>query len=127
MPIDQGGLASFSADGTKIAYNSIFRNFRTWKRYTGGLAQAISIYDLKNNSVEDVPHTEWTDTFPMWHGNTIYFTSDRGPEHHLNLYSYDLSSKQIEQLTHFTDFDVMWPSLGPGLHHLRERRLPLHL
>jgi tricorn protease len=32
----------------------------------------------------------------------------------LNLYSYDLNSKQIETLTHFTDFDVMWPSLGPG-------------
>ena len=113
LPLDQGGLASFSADGTKIAYNPIFRNFRTWKRYTGGLAQAISIYDLKNNTVEGVPHTDWTDTFPMWHGNTIYFSSDRGPEHHLNLYSYDLSSKQLEQLTHFTDFDVMWPSLGP--------------
>jgi tricorn protease len=49
----------------------------------------------------------------MWHGNTIYFTSDRGPEHKLNLYSYDLGSKQLEQLTKFTEFDVMWPSLGP--------------
>ena len=113
LPVDQGGITSFSPDGTKIAYNPIFRNFRTWKRYTGGLAQAIDIYDLKNNTVEYVPHTDWTDTFPMWHGNAIYFTSDRGPEHHLNLYSYDLGSKQIEQITHFTDFDVMWPSLGP--------------
>ncbi len=113
LPIDQGGLTSFSPDGTKIAYNPIFRNFRTWKRYTGGLAQSISIYDLKNNTVEDLPHTDWTDTFPMWHGDTIYFSSDRGPEHHLNLYGYDLNSKQVEQLTHFTDFDVMWPSLGP--------------
>ncbi len=114
LPMDQGGLTSFSPDGNKIAYNIIFRNFRQWKRYTGGLAQQISIYDLKNNAMEDgPPHTEWTDTFPMWHGNSIYFSSDRGPEHHLNLYSYDLSSKQVEQLTHFTEFDVMWPSLGP--------------
>jgi tricorn protease len=113
LPMDQGGLTSFSPDGTKVAYNQIFRNFRTWKRYTGGLAQSISIYDLKNNNVEDVPHTEWTDTFPMWSGNTIYFTSDRGSEHRLNLYSYDLSTRGIEQVTHFTDFDVMWPSLGP--------------
>ena len=114
LPLDQGGLTSFSPDGTKIAYNRVFRNFRTWKRYTGGLAQDIFIYDLKNNVLEQqLPHTDYTDTFPMWHGNTIYFTSDRGPEHRLNLYSYDLGSKQVEQLTKFSDFDVMWPSLGP--------------
>jgi len=113
LPMDQGGLLSYNADGTKIAYNRIFRNFRTWKRYTGGLAQDIYIYDIKNNVFEQqVPHTEYTDTFPMWHGNTVYFTSDRGPEHRLNIYSYDLSGKQVEQLTHFTDFDVMWPSMG---------------
>jgi tricorn protease len=30
------------------------------------------------------------------------------------LYSYDTASKQVEQLTHFSDWDVMWPSLGPN-------------
>jgi tricorn protease len=114
MPMDEGGLLSFSADGSKVAYNRIFRNFRQWKRYTGGLAQDITIYDIKNNVVDAViPHTDYTDTFPMWRGNTIYFTSDRGPEHRLNLYSYDRTSKQVEQLTKFDEFDVMWPSLGP--------------
>ena len=113
LPMDQGGVASFSADGSKIAYNQIFRNFRTWKRYTGGMAQVITVYDLKSNTSYDLPHTEWTDTFPMWHGNTIYFTSDRGEDHRLNIYGFDLGSKQVEQLTHYTDFDVMWPSLGP--------------
>ncbi|HYU47855.1 MAG TPA: DPP IV N-terminal domain-containing protein, partial [Terriglobales bacterium] len=49
MAMDEGGLLSFSADGTKVAYNRIFRNFRQWKRYTGGLAQDITIYDIKNN------------------------------------------------------------------------------
>jgi len=113
LPMDQGGLTSYNADGTKVAYNRIFRNFRTWKRYTGGLAQDIYIYDIKNNVFEQqIPHTEYTDTFPMWHGNTVYFSSDRGAEHRFNLYSYDLGSKQVEQITHFTDFDVMWPSLG---------------
>src|SRR5437667_9741110 len=123
LPMDQGGLLSYSPDGSKIAYNMIFRNFRTWKRYTGGLAQSITIYDLKNNSSEDLPHTEYTDTFPMWHENKIYFTSDRTPEcadtgspardcyfpeqsRKLNLYSYDLGSKQAAQLTHFTDWSV---------------------
>ena len=113
LPMDQGGLLSYSADGSKLAYNVIFRNFRQWKRYTGGLAQSITVYDLKSNTSFDLPHTEWTDTFPMWHGNTIYFSSDRGSEHKLNLYSYDIGSKQVEQLTHFDQWDVMWPSLGP--------------
>jgi tricorn protease len=114
MFMDEGGLLSFSADGTKIAYNRIFRNFRQWKRYTGGMAQDITIYDTKNNVVDAViPHTDYTDTFPMWRGTTIYFTSDRGAEHRLNLYSYDTGSKQVEQLTKFDGFDVMWPSLGP--------------
>ena len=127
LPIPEGGLMTFSPDGTKIAYNPIFRNFRTWKRYTGGLAQAIAIYDLKNNTVEDVPHTEWTDTFPMWHGNTIYFTSDRGAEHRLE--SLQLrSERKADRATHPLHRlrrDVAEP--GPGCHRLRERRLSLHL
>src|SRR5260370_19839931 len=114
MPMDEGGLLSYSADGTKIAYNRIFRNFRQWKRYTGGLAQDITIYDIKNNVVDQViSHTDYTDTFPMWRSYTIYLTSDRGPGHRLNLYSYDQGSKQDEQLTKFAEVDVMWPSLGP--------------
>jgi len=113
LALDQGGLASFNGDGTKIAYNRIFTNFRTWKRYTGGMVQDIYIYDLKNNVLEQqIPHTEYADTFPMWHGDLVYFTSDRGAEHRLNIYSYNLTTKQIEQITHFTEFDVMWPSLG---------------
>jgi tricorn protease len=114
MPMDQGGLLSYSSDGTKIAYNRIFRNFRQWKRYTGGMAQSITIYDLKNDVVEQtIPHTEHTDTFPMWHGDRVYFTSDRGSDHRLNLYGFNTGSKQIEQLTKYDQYDVMWPSLGP--------------
>lgn len=43
MPLDRGGFMSYSPDGKRIAYNRIFRNFRTWKRYHGGLGQDIDI------------------------------------------------------------------------------------
>ena len=112
LPVDKGGLTSFSPDGKRIAYNRIFRNFRTWKRYKGGLAQSIWIYDFSANHVEKISDYDGTTTYPMWHGNTIYFGSDRGPDQRMNLFAYDLGSKQTRQLTHFTDYDVDWPSLG---------------
>jgi tricorn protease len=114
LPVDKGGLTSFSPDGHEIAFNRIFRNFRTWKRYTGGMAQKISLYDFHTNHYEQIDNDyDGVDTFPMWHGGTIYFDSDRGTEHRMNLWAYDMKTKQVRQLTHFSEFDVNWPSLGP--------------
>jgi Uncharacterized protein related to the periplasmic component of the Tol biopolymer transport system len=48
----------------------------------------------------------------MWWGDAIYFTSDR--ERTLNLWRYDLKSRETRKLTSFTEFDVLWPSLGDG-------------
>jgi len=112
FPVDKGGVTSFSPDGTKIAYNRIFRNFRTWKRYYGGLAQDIWIYDLKTHEILRVTDWKGTDTHPMWHDNTVYFASDRGAEKRLNIWAYDLRAKQFRQVTAFKDYDVDWPSLG---------------
>jgi tricorn protease len=113
LPVDKGGLTSFSPDGQEIAFNRIFRNFRTWKRYTGGMAQKISLYNFQTNHYEQIDSDyDGVDTFPMWRGGIIYFDSDRGTDHRMNLWAYDLKTKQVRQLTHFTDFDVNWPSLG---------------
>lgn len=48
----------------------------------------------------------------MWTGSTVYFTSDR--ERTLNIYACDLPTKAVRKVTHFTEYDVLWPSLGPG-------------
>jgi tricorn protease len=48
----------------------------------------------------------------MWHQNKVYFVSDRDELKKLNLYAYDLATKQTKQLTTFTEFDVKFPSLG---------------
>ena len=112
--LPKGGLASYSPDGKKLAYNRIFRNFRTWKRYRGGMAQDIWIYDLTKDHLERITKFKGTDTFPMWQGDTLYFTSDRGPHQRANIHAYDFQTRKIRQLTHFKNFDVNWPSQGPG-------------
>jgi tricorn protease len=110
LPVPRGDLTSFSPDGTKIAYLETSQEFRTWKRYRGGWSLPIAIYDLKKNTYEELPKTAGMDMFPMWHGNSIYFISDR--EGIMNLYSYDLASKQTKKLTDYQEFDIKWPSLG---------------
>jgi tricorn protease len=111
LPLPEAGLTSFSPDGSKIAYNRTFRNFRTWKRYKGGLAQDIWVYDLNNNTVKRITDFEGTDTTPMWHQDKIYFVSDR--DRTANIFCYDLKTEQTRKITEHADFDVKWPSLGP--------------
>ena len=111
LPVPRGGFVSYSPDDTKIAYNRIFREFRTWKQYRGGMADDIWVFDLKSGSLENITNNPAQDLFPMWASNgKIYFVSERTPR--ANLFSYTLATKQTKQLTSFTDFDIKFPSLG---------------
>ncbi len=111
LQVPRASLTTFSPDGTKIAYLETSQEFRTWKRYRGGWSLPIAIFDLKKNSYEELPKTAGMDLFPMWHGNIIYFISDRDGV--MNLFSYDLGSKQTKKLTDYKEYDIKWPSLGP--------------
>ena len=112
MPLDKGGYFSWSPDGEAIAYNRIFRNFRTWKRYTGGLHQNVWTYNFKTGKSEQLTDWQGNDQDPMWYGHLVYFISDRSADARVNLFAYDLDTKQVRQITHFTDYDIDWPSLG---------------
>ncbi len=119
LPPHEGGPASLSPDGTKLAYSIKSREFRTWKRYKAGFAQDIWIYDLAENKIERITDYPGTDNFPMWIGNSIFFTSDRenvdsDEPQTLNIFSYDIAAKKIRQITHFDTYDVMRPSRGRG-------------
>jgi len=114
LPVPRGGFLSLSPDDTRMAYNRVFREFRTWKDYRGGMADSIWIFDFKSGAIENITNNPSQNIVPMWApNNRIYFLSDR--DRRLNLYSYDLASRQTAQHTRFTDFDIKFPSLGAGL------------
>jgi tricorn protease len=110
LPLPRGGFCSFSADGRKLAYNRVFREFRTWKRYRGGQADEVWIYDFDTKGLTKATENPAQDIIPMWKGNRIYFLSDR--DQRMNLFVVDLDTKQTRKLTTFTEFDCKFPSLG---------------
>src|SRR6184192_3707173 len=111
LPVPRGGFVSFSPDDSKMAYNRVFREFRTWKHYRGGMADDVWIYDFKTGATENLTDNPAQDICPMWGpDNKIYFISDR--DNRMNLFVIDLATKETKQLTHFTDFDIKFPSIG---------------
>ena len=65
------------------------QDFRTWKRYRGGWAPDIWLFDLKTFAARNITSNPANDAQPMWHGNTIYFISDRGADERNNIWALD--------------------------------------
>ena len=110
LEIPEGGGGMFSPDGKRIVYTPIDREFRTWKRYRGGRAQDVWIYDLERHTARQVTDSVATDNQPLWVGDSIFFTSDR--DYTLNLYRV-VEGGTPQKVTNHDDFDVLWPSAGP--------------
>jgi tricorn protease len=110
LPLPAGGFCSFSPDAKKLAYNRVFREFRTWKYYKGGMADDISVYDFATKKTTNITNTNTQEIFPMWFGDEIYFCSDR--DRTMNLFCYNLKSGETRKVTNFTDYDIKFPSAG---------------
>jgi tricorn protease len=108
LPMPISGAGDYSPDETRVVYSPLTRDFRSWKRYQGGWAQDLYVFDLENHEIEQITDHPRTDRDPMWIGDRIYFASDRTGT--LNLYAHDLASGATEQLTRSTRWDVRWPS-----------------
>ena len=113
FPVPYGANGSVSADGQWLAYTPHSRDHRTWKRYRGGTATDVWLFHLTDHTSQRISDWEGTDTQPMWHGRKIYYLSDGGPEHKLNIWVYDSESGERAQVTAHADYDVKWPAIGP--------------
>ncbi len=112
LAIINGGFGVLSPDDKKLCFTPVDREFRTWKRYKGGRASDLWIYDLQNNTSEQITDFKGTDQIPTWYGDNIYFASDRDLK--LNIYQYNTKTKDLKQMTKHADFDCMWPSGNNG-------------
>jgi len=115
LPLAYAEFGSFSGNGKQLALTFQTQIGRTWKRYRGGNVADIHIFNLLDNSSENISkNNDAGDEFPMWYRNNLYFISDRGTEKRMNLWYYDLLTARFIQLTNFTDNDIHYPSLGEG-------------
>ncbi len=117
LPVPYGDAGAVSPDGVWLAYTPNNRDTRTWKRYRGGMASDVWLFNLQTMESRRVTDWEGTDTQPMWSPDgrpVLYYLSDAGPAHRLNIWKYDVASGRASQVTRFTEHDVRWPSMGPG-------------
>ena len=112
VPQTEGGFCCYSPDGKYLALNRTFREFRTWKYYRGGQADDIWINRIGTTELTDITNDEAQDIFPMWIGDEIYFLSDR--DHWMNLFVYDMKTKETRKLTDFKRYDCKFPSCFTG-------------
>lgn len=108
IPTTEGGFCSFSPDGKYMAFNRMFREFRTWKYYKGGQADDIWINKVGTTSLEKITDNPNQDIFPMWIGDEIFYLSDR--DRTMNMFVYNTNTKSTEKVTNFTEYDVKFPS-----------------
>ncbi|HXG68895.1 MAG TPA: peptidase S41, partial [Blastocatellia bacterium] len=108
LPMPESGAGDFSPDGTQMVYSPRSRDFRSEKRYGGGQANYLYIFNLRTYETRRISPGPRPDRDPMWIGSTIYFNSDR--DGHFNLYAYDVASGKTTQLTNNQTWDVRWPS-----------------
>jgi tricorn protease len=114
LPIAYGESGSLSPDEKYLAFTTTTEAFRrTWKRYRGGLAPDIWLFELQTKSARNLTNSDANDDYPMWHGETLYFLSDRGPNQRQNIWKYDMKTEKISQVTDFKDYDISVPAIGP--------------
>jgi tricorn protease len=114
LPVPYGEFGAVSPDGKVLAYMPIAREFRTWKRYRGGMAPDIWLFDLAKQTAKNITNNIANDSQPMWYGDNLYFLSDRGPNQRHNIWALDLKTGKARQVTRFEDFDIHFPAIGPS-------------
>jgi tricorn protease len=108
LPMPEAGSGDYSPDGMKMVYSPRSRDFRPEKRYSGGQANTLYIYDLATNDAKKISDNPRAARDAMWIGDTIYYDSDKDGK--FNIYAYDTKTGKTTQTTTYKDWEVRWSS-----------------
>ena len=108
FPMPTAGSGDLSPTNDEIVYSPQSRDFRSEKRYGGGQANQLYVFNLKTNAAKRITEGPRATRDAMWIGDTIFFNSDR--DGHFNLYAYSNSNGKTTRVTSNESWDVRWPS-----------------
>ncbi|HVA58882.1 MAG: PDZ domain-containing protein [Gemmatimonadaceae bacterium] len=113
MPMPRAFQGHISPDGRYVAY----RMNNSWdeerRNYRGGQNRPIWIMNLTTYDVVTPPWKDSKDMEPAWVGKIVYFISDRDGV--ANVWSYDMATKALKQVTDYSDYDVKTLDSGDGV------------
>jgi tricorn protease len=94
----------YSPDGRSLVVDRVSRWDEEWRGYRGGQNTPLILLDLETLDEVHLPNERTTDIHPVWMDGKVYFLSDR--DRLSNIWSYDVATGALEQVTRFTDVDV---------------------
>ncbi len=104
MPMPRAYQGKISPDGRHVAYRMPSSWDEERRNYRGGQNKPIWILDLSTFALDTTPFAGTKEMDPVWVGDAVYFLSDRDGVS--NVWSFDIKSRALRQMTTFRDFDV---------------------
>lgn len=113
LPAPWAHDGTYASDGRRMVIDRVTRWDWEWRSYRGGQNTPLVILDLNSLEETRLPNPDRsTDRYPVWTGDKIFFLSDR--DWAMNVWSYEVASGTLAQVTRFTDVDAKTLSGGPA-------------
>jgi tricorn protease len=112
VPLFEATEGTYDASGRTLYFARPAYHNNVTKRYTGGTARDVWVFDGQNEARELTGDYRGESHSPMWWDGRVYFVTDRDGT--MNLWSMDAAGGDVRQHTHHSGWDVRGTSLHNG-------------